>query len=369
MMFMKDPNLLFSVGTAVLITYLFSIYLRARDRGWSFRYMFQRLTYKIVSRMPPSIIHQIPEFAFTPVWPVIIIAAMLFLLSLKASALDLPGAFLGYVILALAVVWLLARMGARGVVEVRCHNCYVWVPMLSTHCPYCGSRIDTRRLHSPPQQPPEPADGGEIQPTLGEATGRASTSSGTTAALLRSLVFLAYFASKLATSEAEGLSVAVGIFVLVAGIVVVLGKILSTPAGAGEDKRKFICTGCGKTVAEDDVKCPQCGASFDDEAPNQPKEEPGQSGEPKRKFICTGCGNTVAQDDVKCPHCGAPFDDEAPNEPPEQPGQSGEHKREFMCTDCGKTVAEEDLNCPHCGASFDDDSPQKPGEDSGEAGS
>lgn len=272
----NQQNLLFSIGCAALIAYLFHLYLQARDRGWSFRSMFQLMSYKMFSRMPTFITHQLPEIAFSPAWPAFAVAAVVFLFSLKASEMNLPGAFMGYVVVGIALLWVIARMAARSVIEVRCHHCYCWVPMQISHCPYCGVRIATRKIHSPPQA----TEAEEVQPQLGDSETKARSGVSPGYTIATGLVYLAYWIVRLLSGEG-GTMAALGIVLLLIVIVGVVGRILSTPAdgSGGEKKREFMCTACGKTVAEEDTMCPHCGVSFDDEGHgNEPPDGTNVSG-------------------------------------------------------------------------------------------
>ncbi len=259
-------NMLFTIGCAALITYLFSEYLKVRDAGWSFRYIFQRTTYEVFRRLPHFIQRQVPELAFSPIWPVVVIVILLSLLSYKAGEFHMGGSFVGYGIVGVALLWIVVRMAARSIVVVRCRTCYIWIPMLSDRCPYCGSRLQLKKVHSPPQR----NETEEIERPL-DSTGEKEIpvpAERESYPWPRILVFLAYLLTRALPGGLRGIDL-----VLLAGIavflgIILIGRIVSIPAGEGgsnEGKSEFMCTDCGTTVAEEDTKCPNCGVSFEEE--------------------------------------------------------------------------------------------------------
>ena len=64
-------------------------------------------------------------------------------------------------------------------------------------------------------------------------------------------------------------------------------------------KYEYECDNCGAGVTEEDVICPNCGYSFEDEV--EVKEE--------RILECPGCGASTYESDKNCPVCGILFSD------------------------------------------------------------
>lgn len=63
---------------------------------------------------------------------------------------------------------------------------------------------------------------------------------------------------------------------------------------------------------------------------------------PDEKYYCPECLEVVPKDAVKCPHCGAIYEE-------------GEEEAGFECMICRATVAEDAKFCPRCGTVFLED--------------
>ena len=87
---------------------------------------------------------------------------------------------------------------------------------------------------------------------------------------------------------------------------------------------------------------------------------------------CQSCGGDVRSDSKECPNCGALFVEENPDNIDDIDGieentESSEKVEEtmeeqddmFKCDNCGALVKESDTKCPNCGESFEDDEEEK----------
>jgi len=150
----------------------------------------------------------------------------------------------------------------------------------------------------------------------------------------------------------QGVGVAAGVIMIIAGAVVVLkfskkdeeGEKKETGA-EGEDE-EFVCPTCGASVASDAGECSECGEKFEEE-----------------EFECPTCSAKVASDAKKCSECGEVFEEEAPAKkgpkeeevPKDSAAPAAEAAvDEYECPTCGAKVQSSATKCPECGEVFEE---------------
>jgi len=117
----------------------------------------------------------------------------------------------------------------------------------------------------------------------------------------------------------------------------------------------MFCTKCGNMLREDDLFCPKCGTSANDQmqinVDNDSGTESSQggfgsggilNGRPEGDPVkCPSCGALVWDDDKICMYCGN-----------ELPGKQS--PKPLICPKCGETIPPGNKFCGECGASITD---------------
>ncbi len=120
------------------------------------------------------------------------------------------------------------------------------------------------------------------------------------------------------------------------------GRSMQKAKGNDAAAGMVFCSSCGKPVKKDDIICPWCKTTLDDE-----------------EFICGKCKKPVSSSDRKCPHCGAVLADPYDNAVQEIPSVRKKKplsktieispSKKRKCPECGNILLDDETKCPLCG--------------------